>query len=91
MDAVSTQNIGIVQPILLSNYYQIAACSLVLYEHVLTFAEEVRLIRSSKLTSATVLFLLNRYAILAWSVAGILDVLPWDAPARSDFRISYNL
>ena len=47
------------------------------YEHIITFGEEVRCVWGRRVSGASVLFLLNRYAILVVSLASIVQVLPW--------------
>ncbi|KAF8164768.1 hypothetical protein B0H34DRAFT_793228 [Crassisporium funariophilum] len=42
-------------------YFQLAAFVMLVYDHALTFPEEVERIWKSKFTGATVLFLINRY------------------------------
>ena len=53
-----------------------------IYDYVLTFVQEVQLIWHRRITGATVLFVLNRYAILAASLASIVQLLPWDVTSR---------
>jgi len=42
-------------------YFQIAAFTMLIYDHILTFSDEVERIWTRKITGATILFFLNRY------------------------------
>ncbi|TFK35061.1 hypothetical protein BDQ12DRAFT_688738 [Crucibulum laeve] len=44
-----------------AKYFQLAAFIVLLYDHILTFPEEVQRIWSQKLSVASILFLINRY------------------------------
>lgn len=51
----------------------------------MTFSQEVDLIWHRKLTGATAVFVINRYMVLAFGVAILLQTLPWDTPlVRTD-------
>lgn len=52
--------------------------ALIFYEHLMTLSQEVRLVWGHKLTGATVIFFLNRYLLLAFGVATLLQVFAWD-------------
>lgn len=47
------------------------------YEHLITFDDEVRCVWRRRISGASTLFLLNRYAILAASLVGVVQVVPW--------------
>ncbi|KAF9457304.1 hypothetical protein BDZ94DRAFT_1326365, partial [Collybia nuda] len=42
-------------------YFQIAACVVLVYDHILTFSEEVERVWKKKITGVSILFLINRY------------------------------
>lgn len=46
------------------------------YEHAITVGEEVRCVWRRRVSGGSVLFVLNRYAVLASSLASIIHVLP---------------
>lgn len=54
------------------------------YEHIITSDDEVRCIWRRRISGATVLFVLNRYAILVVSLASIVQVLPWNTQMVDD-------
>lgn len=47
------------------------------YEHIITFGEEVRCVWGRRISGASALFLVNRYATLTLSLAGLVQVVPW--------------
>ncbi|KAF9449493.1 hypothetical protein P691DRAFT_727899 [Macrolepiota fuliginosa MF-IS2] len=51
--------------LLAGKYFQLAAFVMLVYDHCLTFAQEVERIWKHRLSAAAVLFLVNRYATLA--------------------------
>lgn len=50
---------------------------------MVTFSDEVQLVWSRKVTGAAVIFLLNRYLVLALGVAIMLQTSLWDTPLVS--------
>lgn len=68
--------------IYLSNVYDyctVVAAVIVLYDHILTFSQEVNLLWNAKLRGGTLVFFFNRYVALAWSIYMILSVFPWSS------------
>lgn len=64
------------------------------YEHLITFDEEVRCIWRRRISAATILFVVNRYAILALSAASIIGIIPWKSQPEAYFsqqRVSTGL
>jgi len=59
------------------DYSGIACAALLLYDHVLTFSQEVNLIWSRKLTGPSVLFTLNRFTAMVIVLGEILFVPNW--------------
>ena len=49
---------------------------LVLYEHLVTFNTEVQLFWAGGVTGASVLFFVNRYILLVYTLLGILKLSP---------------
>lgn len=47
--------------------------AVVLYDHLLTFNEETRLIWGKRITSVNALFYFNRLFTFSWAVANLLD------------------
>ncbi|PCH39925.1 hypothetical protein WOLCODRAFT_98009, partial [Wolfiporia cocos MD-104 SS10] len=54
-----------------------AVGALVIYEHFITFPQEVRLIWRLRLSSGTVIFLANRYFVLLYAIFSIMGVFNW--------------
>lgn len=52
--------------------FLLAGVCLVLYEYIVTLSQEVSAMWQGKLTSATLIFFLNRYTTLAWGIFGTL-------------------
>ncbi|EED84214.1 predicted protein [Postia placenta Mad-698-R] len=52
--------------------FLLAGVCLVLYEYIITLSQEVSAMWQGKLTSATMIFFMNRYTTLAWGISGIL-------------------
>lgn len=48
----------------------------VLYDHMCTLSREIELVWGRRLTSVTLLFHLNRWAILVWGILNTLDFVP---------------
>lgn len=63
--------------------FTLAASALCCYEYVITLDEEMRCIWRRRISAASVLFVLNRYAILAASFASLFQVLPWGQQSES--------
>lgn len=62
--------------------HESASLALCCYEHLITLADEVRCIWRRRVSGATILFLVNRYAILVLSLASIVNIVRWkDGPA----------
>lgn len=59
-------------------FLALSASALCCYEHVITLADEVRCIWRRRVSGATILFLVNRYAILVLSVASIVNIVRWE-------------
>lgn len=57
------------------------------YEHIITFGEEVRCVWGRRISGASALFLVNRYATLTLSLAGLVQVVPWNKvlPKEANF------
>ena len=54
----------------------IALCA---YEHILTLPQEIKLIwQPRKMSLASILFLVNRYAFLCYSGFGLVAAISWD-------------
>lgn len=60
---------------MLTKYVGTALCC---YDYIITFDAEVRCIWRRKISGASVLFVLNRYATLVASLASIVQFLPWE-------------
>lgn len=59
------------------NYCMVAMAALVLYEHAITFSQEVDLIWTRKKTGATVLYIMNRCCTIGLALAMILLLPNW--------------
>lgn len=57
-------------------FFTVAALVLCCYEHAITVGEEVRCVWRTRVSGGSILFVLNRYAVLASSLASIIHVLP---------------
>ncbi|RPD75800.1 hypothetical protein L226DRAFT_570044 [Lentinus tigrinus ALCF2SS1-7] len=68
-----------------SNSAVYAAYTLIFFEHILTFGDEVEVFWKRKFTGATVMFLLNRYLILVSYILELASV--W---IKSDYLCSYQ-
>ncbi|CCM06021.1 uncharacterized protein FIBRA_08265 [Fibroporia radiculosa] len=62
---------------LLANFCTVAAMMLLLYDYILTFAQEIQCIWRRKFSGATVLFFLNRYLSIIYRILMLLVILPW--------------
>lgn len=47
------------------------------YDYLLTFAQEVKCIWSRKLTGASLLYVLNRYAVLLNRLVRLIQLISW--------------
>ncbi|KAI0781660.1 hypothetical protein BC629DRAFT_575894 [Irpex lacteus] len=63
-----------------TNYAYIAGAALCVYEYLLTFSRERRLIWDREKSSASVLFLVNRYANIGYNTFIMLQLVPWSTP-----------
>lgn len=66
-------------------FLALAATVLCCYEHLITFDEEVHCIWRRRISAATILFVVNRYAILALSAASIIGIIPWKSQPEAYF------
>ncbi|OCH84818.1 hypothetical protein OBBRIDRAFT_798748 [Obba rivulosa] len=48
----------------------VASCALVLYDHLCTLTREVELMWGRRFNSVTLLFYLNRWALILWMISG---------------------
>ncbi|OCH87695.1 hypothetical protein OBBRIDRAFT_837171 [Obba rivulosa] len=71
-----TNDIALVQSAITNNYYSLASCVFVLYDHGTTLSREIDLMWGRKWTSVTMLFYLNRFAVFAWAILQELNFLP---------------
>ncbi|KAH9917287.1 hypothetical protein B0H21DRAFT_769902 [Amylocystis lapponica] len=62
---------------LILNMTTLSALVFYLYDVILTFLDEIQLIWRRKFSIATVVFLLNHYATLAYLITIVLFVFPW--------------
>lgn len=72
-DADFAEFVDLLQTLQTEFYIQFGLTALVVYEYLLTFQDEVRMIWRRKWTAATVLFMMNRYLLIA---SIILQALP---------------
>ncbi|PCH34571.1 hypothetical protein WOLCODRAFT_139444, partial [Wolfiporia cocos MD-104 SS10] len=70
----------------IEGYLLTAPLILVLYEHAITLSAEYDLVWRHKMTSVSIVFLLNRYTILAWSILSylMLPAFSWKSVASCD-------
>ncbi|EED79598.1 predicted protein [Postia placenta Mad-698-R] len=78
--SAETQAIAFFQATFLNNYCQLSITTLIIYEHLITAAGEVRLLRERKFSSSGLIFLFNRYTLLAFGIINAVYVYPWDTP-----------
>ena len=52
------------------------AVVLVIYEYIITFSTEVQLFWAGEVTGASVLFFVNRYMLLVYTLFGLLQFSP---------------
>ncbi|KZT08804.1 uncharacterized protein LAESUDRAFT_648695, partial [Laetiporus sulphureus 93-53] len=57
--------------------------TLVLFEHIVTFSDEVHVIWRARLTTVMVMFVLNRYLLMIRVVSNALTVSSWHTPLVS--------
>ncbi|KZT09263.1 uncharacterized protein LAESUDRAFT_722994 [Laetiporus sulphureus 93-53] len=72
---------SITEEAIASNCCYIAAATLIFYEHLTTFSDEIDLVWTSKWTTVTVVFMCNRSLLVMLGATFILNVLPWDTQA----------
>lgn len=58
-------------------FFMLAATVVCCYDHAITFGEEVNCVWKRRISGASILFFLNRYAMLVASLVGIVQILPW--------------
>ncbi|EMD39649.1 hypothetical protein CERSUDRAFT_92143 [Gelatoporia subvermispora B] len=58
-----------------NNCGNMAACVLVLYDHLTTLSQEVEFIWGRQFSSVTLLYHLNRWTIFVWAVNGFIPGL----------------
>ncbi|KAF9810756.1 hypothetical protein IEO21_06807 [Rhodonia placenta] len=78
--SAETQAIAFFQATFLNNYCQLSITTLIIYEHLITAAGEVRLLRERKFSSSGLIFLFNRYTLFAFGIINAVYVYPWDTP-----------
>lgn len=78
--SAETQAIAFFQATFLNNYCQLSITTLIIYEHLITAAGEVRLLRERKFSNSGLIFLFNRYTLLAFGIINAVYVYPWDTP-----------
>ncbi|EMD37428.1 hypothetical protein CERSUDRAFT_73324 [Gelatoporia subvermispora B] len=59
----------------------LASAALVIYDHLITFSDEVKFIWGRKLTSVTLLFYVNRWAIILWALCQISTLFDMTLPS----------
>ncbi|RDX46039.1 hypothetical protein OH76DRAFT_1485822 [Lentinus brumalis] len=72
------------------NYLAVGSVALIVYEHLLTIVQEYRVIWRRKLSIPMVLFIVNRYGLLAFGVIYALSTLLWwedDLPSSQSCEI----
>ncbi|EMD34574.1 hypothetical protein CERSUDRAFT_116741 [Gelatoporia subvermispora B] len=70
---VSADSVDYLQSSYVSLCCAVAGSAVVLYDHLLTFNEETRLIWGERITSVNALFYFNRLFTFSWAVANLLD------------------
>lgn len=65
-------------------FFTLAATALCCYEYLITFDKEIQSVWRRHISVATMLFLFNRYAILALSLGSVIQVVPWGWQPRID-------
>ncbi|CCL98376.1 uncharacterized protein FIBRA_00371 [Fibroporia radiculosa] len=72
------QVLSFLQPLKVEDCCILSITILVFYDHLLTFGQEVRYVWKSKLSSATIIFYLNRYLILAIALVDLIGFYPYN-------------
>ncbi|PCH37186.1 hypothetical protein WOLCODRAFT_28966 [Wolfiporia cocos MD-104 SS10] len=76
---------------IIGNYSLAAVATLLLYEYVITFPQEVRLVWRGRVKSATI-FILNRFVMLGLAVFSVLEIMSWNTTLSCDVvNLSYDL
>ncbi|KAF8226382.1 hypothetical protein L208DRAFT_366773 [Tricholoma matsutake] len=69
--------------------YRIALLALSLYDYCLTFSAETDLVWNSRKTTASTLFLLNRYSSVAFSITGLVSYAsPWSRSVCNRYAVA---
>ncbi|KAH9838311.1 uncharacterized protein C8Q71DRAFT_750405 [Rhodofomes roseus] len=66
---------------------QLAAATMIFHEHTVTIAQEIRYVWGTRLTGATIIFLLNRYMVLILGITIVLQTVAWDTPLSCEATI----
>lgn len=61
----------------MANYISHAAAALYCFDYLITFNDEVECVWRRRFSGATVLFAVNRYAMLAASAVNLVQIVPW--------------
>ncbi|EMD36546.1 hypothetical protein CERSUDRAFT_95835 [Gelatoporia subvermispora B] len=73
---------------IVDNYCAIAACIAILYEHLITIADEYELVWGRKRSGATLIFMLNRYCALLFAISLLLTLFDWSTNERYGSLVS---
>ncbi|KAJ3489253.1 hypothetical protein NLI96_g2240 [Meripilus lineatus] len=75
-----------------ANCCGIAATTLLYFDCIITFEDEIKYIWQRKFTGATVVCCINRYVTLAYRTLMIIQILPWhDQPKATGLRYYYTI
>lgn len=77
MSRIAAGKLTSVEEINFNNYYFVAILALIVYEHILTSGDEIRLKWGYRRLIVAICFYLNRLTLLALGITGLLLVLPW--------------
>ncbi|KZT06319.1 uncharacterized protein LAESUDRAFT_190473 [Laetiporus sulphureus 93-53] len=77
---LTVENISILQEAAGCNYRCVAVAALIFYEHIILLSDEISMLRLSRLTFATLLYLLNRFMLVLLGVTYVLSIFWWDTP-----------
>ncbi|GJE93317.1 hypothetical protein PsYK624_094760 [Phanerochaete sordida] len=68
---------------------ELTATTLYLYDYILTFSQEVGCVWNRKFTGASLLFIINRYVVLANRLVRLIQLVSWSGwkEGQADYRL----
>ncbi|KAI0954871.1 hypothetical protein AcW1_006637 [Taiwanofungus camphoratus] len=68
---ITQEIVSILDQILPQDYVLVAVATMVFFEYIITVPQEVELVWRRKVSGSTIMFLLNRYIVVAFSILQI--------------------